>query len=323
VPTLGSTLPGRIFVGAGLGLRTADDETRLFQYAIAIDPNTGSWTRLQNLREAGGISVPLSPVRVSPDGRTMLFMRENELWKCDARTGQGAERVLEKGSPTAWAPDGKSFVVLLPKGDSPFLEVENWLVNAVTLDRSKITLPVEDAVEDWSPDGQWLLVATRKAGHISLVKPDGSGRQRITTVTEFDSLSDPRPRFSPDGRRIVYLRVSRSGDEEARTATFSLRTINIDGTDDREVLGERQVDPAANPTIWTAPLAARWSPDGKHLAVVLFDHSQKGGIAAIDGNWRFAIMDADGRNLRELKLDGVLITVLPWDGPEWRPLATP
>ena len=36
----------------------------------------------------------------------------------------------------------------------------------------------------------------------------------------------------------------------------------------------------------------RWSPDGKHLAVVLFDHTNDGGILAINGKWRLAIVDA-------------------------------
>src|SRR5262249_36239248 len=48
------------------------------------------------------------------------------------------------------------------------------------------------------------------------------------------------------------------------------------------------------------------------------------GIWALNGNWRLSIMDADGGYLRELKLNGVLTTVLPWDGAEWRtPLAEP
>ena len=66
-----SKLPGRIFVDAGL--RTSQDDKRFSQSAIAIDPNTGSWTRLQDLSK-GGFTVPLSPVRVSPDGKSMLFM---------------------------------------------------------------------------------------------------------------------------------------------------------------------------------------------------------------------------------------------------------
>lgn len=313
-------LPGRIFVGAGL--RTTEDETRFFQLAIAIDPNAGKWTQLQNLSldANGGFTVPLSPVRVSPDGRTILFMREKELWKCDARAGERPERVLEKGSPAAWSPDGKTFFAVVSKKESDYQAVENWKVSADGGDHSVLRLPDADVVEDWSPDGQWLAVMSRKDGQLYVVKPDGSGRRRLTD-TDTNASRNDHPRFSPDSRHIVYHRTLYIGEDDARESHFSLRTVNADGTDNREILGETAVDPTPNTAPWTAPMGARWSPDGKHMAVVLFDHSRGGGIFAINGNWRLAIIDADGGNLRELALEGVLNTVLPWDGPEWRPEA--
>lgn len=133
-----------------------------------MDPSTGKWTRLQNLREGDGFTVPLSSVRVSPDGHTMLFVRERfrpsdrqvdrEVWKCDARTGERPERVLEKGTPAAWSPDSKSFVALVEKNESVHRVVENWLMSADGQKLSVLKLPEGDAVEDWSADGQWLTV---------------------------------------------------------------------------------------------------------------------------------------------------------------------
>ncbi|MDZ4687695.1 MAG: hypothetical protein SH850_21700 [Planctomycetaceae bacterium] len=308
---VGAKLPGRLFVNAGL--RTAKDETRFSQSAIAIDPNTGSWTRLQEVSKSG-FTVPLSPVRVSPDGKTMLFMREREIWKCDATTGDRAERMLEKGSPAAWSPDGKTFIAVVETNERDGQLVENWIVSADGQKQSVLVLPKGDAVEDWSADGQWLAVRSRLDRQIYLVKPDGSGRRRLADSVEY-SLGHSS--FSPDSRRIVYL-SRQTLDDKSR---FSLRTINIDGTGDREILGEKKARSTPDSAIWTAPMAARWSPDGKHLAIVLFDHTRDGGILAINGNWRLAMIDADGGNLRELKLEGMLTTVLPWDGPEWRPIA--
>jgi dipeptidyl aminopeptidase/acylaminoacyl peptidase len=291
------------------------DETRFSQSVIVIDPNTGSWTRLQEVSKSG-FTVPLSPVRVSPDGRTMLFMREKELWKCDAATGGGAERVLEKGSPAAWSPDARTFIAVVETNERDAQTVENRVVNTDGQKQSVLSLSKGDAVEDWSSDGQWLAVRSRLDSQIYLVKPDGSGRRRLANSVEY-SLG--RSSFSPDSQRIVYLSRQMLGDK----SRFSLRTINIDGTGDRELLGEKKAGSEPDSALWTAPMAARWSPDGKHLAVVLFDHTHDGGILAINGNWRLAIIDADGGNLRELHLHGVLNTVLPWDGPEWRPLLRP
>ncbi|MBC8114171.1 MAG: PD40 domain-containing protein, partial [Candidatus Saccharimonas sp.] len=177
-----------------------------------------------------------------------------------------------------------------------------------------LALSKGDAVEDWSADGQWLAVRSRLDSQIYLVKPDGSGRRRLANSIEY---SFGHSSFSPDSRRIVYL-SRQTLDDKSR---FSLRTININGTGDREILGEKKAGSKPDSVLWTAPMAARWSPNGKHLAVVLFDHSDDGGFAAIGGNWRLVIIDADGGNLRELKLEGMLTTVLPWDGPEWRPVA--
>jgi Tol biopolymer transport system component len=208
---------------------------------------------------------------------------------------------------------------VVPIKEGNYQEVENWLVSADGREHSVIALPESDAVEDWSADGKWLAVVSRKSGEIAVVKPDGSERRRIASVADANSIGNPRPRFSPDGRAIIYLHTVFSGADSERTVAFSLRVVNFDGSEDREILGERAADSKAAVPIWTAPMAARWSPDGKHIAVVLFDHTRSGGIAAIGGNWRLAMMDAAGGNLRELKLEGVLNLVLPYDGPDWRP----
>ncbi len=316
-PKVSVKLPGRIFVNAGL--RTAKDEKRFSQSEIVIEPNTGSWTRLQESSK-GGFTVPLSPVRVSPDGKTMLFMREKEIWKCDAMTGENPVRVFEKGQPKAWSPDGKEFIVVVEKDAGSPDKTENWRVSADGKNQSLLSLSSGVVVEDWSTDGRWLLGWSHADGQLHIMKPDGSERRPLTNTNKNASRNE-HPRFSPDGRHISYLRTLYQGADNAPDSRFSLRTINMDGTDDREILGETAVVPAPANATWTAPMGARWSPDGKHLAVVLFDHTRDGGILAINGNWRLAIIDADGGNLRELMLEGVLTTVLLGDGPEWRPQA--
>lgn len=314
-PNTIAKLPGRLFVNAGL--RTTKDEKHFFQSAIAIDPNTGNWTWLQNLSKSG-FTVPLSPVRVSPDGGTMLYMVENEIWKCDAMTGANPIRVFQNAQPKAWAPDGAEFIAVVAMEAGSPNKTENWRVSADGKKQSVLPLPIGDVVEDWSPDGRWLLGWSHADGQLYIVKLDGSGRKRLTNTNKNASRNE-HPRFSPDGRRIAYLQTLYQAGNAAPESRFSLRTINVDGTDDREILGEVPARPARPKATWTAPMGARWSPDGKHLAAVLFDHTRDGGILAINGNWRLAIIAAAGGNLRELKLDGILNTVLPWDGPEWRP----
>ena len=158
--------------------------------------------------------------------------------------------------------------------------------------KSLLSLPIGEVIEDWSADGRWLLGWSHADGQLYIMQPDGSGRRQLTN-TDSKTSRNEHPRFSPDGRRIVYLQTQYQGGN-ALDARFCLRTINIDGTDDREILGETGVESAPAKATWTAPMGAQWSPDGKHLAVVLFDHDRRGGILAINGNWRLAIIDADG-----------------------------
>jgi beta-lactamase regulating signal transducer with metallopeptidase domain/Tol biopolymer transport system component len=322
-PGLGGTpapvvqLPGRLFVAAGL--RTAENENRFVQLSISIDPNTGSWTRLQSL-QADGFTVPISPVRVSHDGRAMLFMRDNEIWKCDAATGENPMRVSEQGLAAAWSPDGTEFIAVVTQESEGWPSAENWKVSDDGQKRSKLALPVGHVVEDWSADGSWVVGWSVADGELFVAKSDGTGRRRLTNTADGRKHSQ-FARFSPDSRRIVYHCQTYAGDspvdDSGGNTKMSLRVINIDGTGDSEILGETKAESAADSLLRTAPMSARWSPDAKHLVVVLCDHSGR-GIAAIGGNWRLAVIDSNGGNLRELKLEGVLNTVLPWDGPEWR-----
>jgi Tol biopolymer transport system component len=303
-------LHGQLVLTAAL--RTAGEPNRFEQSLITVDPNSGAWTRLLNLNSEGnsGFTFPLSSTRISPDGQSILFVRGDEVWRQATFARDSLVRVAAKGQPKAWDPTGNAFVIAVDNGTSRST-IENWLVRADGSTRSKLALTPGDVVQDWSKEGQWLAVQSED-GQLYLVKPNGTARRRITAP---GSGLNEHARFSPDGRQLVYLQ------RDLETGRHSLRTVNVDGTGDRELLAEIPADttPATKP--WTAPMGANWSPDGRHLAVVLFDRSQRETVMAINGNWRLAIMDADGANRRELTLQDTLGLVLPFEGPDWKLLA--
>ena len=103
-----------------------------------------------------------------------------------------------------------------------------------------------DAEASYSPDGQWIafssirdaynrpLNATEQKqlevdpsffGEIYIMRADGSGQRRLTTVNGYDG----GPFFSPDGKRIVWRRF----DEQGLIA--DVWTMNLDGSDQRQV----------------------------------------------------------------------------------------
>jgi TolB protein len=116
---------------------------------------------------------------------------------------------------------------------------------------------------------------------ICVVGLDGQPFRNLTLYPSRDG----QPRWSPDGRRILFV--------STRSVVPGLWTIHPDGTEFIQ-LGRVEA-PQGSPS---------WSPDGQR---VVFE-SQR------DGNWELYVMDADGKNPRN-------ITLHPADdqSPKWSP----
>jgi Tol biopolymer transport system component len=103
-----------------------------------------------------------------------------------------------------------------------------------------------DAEASYSPDGQWIAFSSMRDaynraltpaeqkqlevdpsyfGEIYIMRADGSGQRRLTTVPGYDG----GPFFSPDGTRIIWRRF----DEQGLIA--DIWTMNLDGGDARQI----------------------------------------------------------------------------------------
>ena len=124
---------------------------------------------------------------------------------------------------------------------------------------------------------------------LSVVRPDGTGRRRLTT----DQFGYFAPSISPDGRRIAF-------------ATFGgIYVMNADGTGttlvvSRGFIGDRN---------------AVWSPDGSQLAF----RSEVSGPFGDAG--RVFVVNTDGTGLRQLSPDVPDPNVFYYsdDNPSWSP----
>jgi Tol biopolymer transport system component len=169
-----------------------------------------------------------------------------------------------------------------------------FVANLDGTDPTKIT---HDIAGDptWSPDGRRIAFDTSGAGSIMVVNADGSGLRKLTAgdivpgVAHAVGFDDEYPAWSPDGRRIAFVR-RRVGPG---TQVSQIYVMRPDGSAARG-LTIGSVD-FRDPT---------WSPDGRWIAAdgLVGNHSQ------------IYLVGVVGSSVREL---------LSGPGESWNPQWTP
>jgi Tol biopolymer transport system component len=137
------------------------------------------------------------------------------------------------------------------------------------------------AQHDWTAGGTRLAHTDNTLPGIKVV--DIRTRAVTTIVPQFHGSAILRPRWSPDGGRLVF---------EARDSIY---VVNADGSSLRKIVDD--VDHSASPV---------WSPDGTQLAFVRRSHVP--GAA-----FRVWVVNDDGYGPRELPTEG------PSQNPQWSP----
>jgi RNA polymerase sigma factor (sigma-70 family) len=259
---------------------------------MALDPNTGERTDIFD-------DCSIRP-RVSPDGRTVAFERRNVLWVRGLEPNAKPRGIFVAvggdiaASPPVWSPDGKQLVI----GTGHHVEQHSiYTTTRISIDgsrREELSVPPEDMVQDWSPDGRWLLTASQRDAKIGwqldVMRPDGTERRRIT-----DGGNPFAGRFSPDGRRVLFF-------DPARGKQSGIWVIDFDGKNGRAVF---PVDQRTN-------ASACWSPDGQAIAITLTNVYPS--AAGVSRPVRVVVMDLDGGHRHEFDVPNGGMS----DMPDWR-----
>jgi RNA polymerase sigma factor (sigma-70 family) len=260
-----------------------DQKGKLGEAILSIDPETGRWKKVLN--------GPGLHARVSPDRQTVVFEREDGLWNCDTGgAGNPGKLSAESGyGGPVWSHDGKHLFVSKIEGvlGSRLWWHQTWRYDAQGRNPQKWNLPADLAVLDVSPDGRHFLTRARlvtglNASDLVLIDKDGTKRTRLSPPGGFNEPG----RFSRDGKRVAWIRGAREGS--------GVWVVGIDGKGAKNVVSAdgRNVS------------ACCWSPDGKRLAVIVSELGEKRRILTGEsGRWRIEVMDAEGKNRRELDLD--------------------
>ena len=133
---------------------------------------------------------PVSPPRYSPDGTRLSFF---DLKEGVSPSGSGALFVMgaDGSDPTritpwgeafgdhSWSPDGNWIVFQRPYGQLYLVRPDGSDLHPVALRLPPNTGALNPS---WSPDGRWIVFSLQRSetAEIHLVRPDGSGRRRVT-----------------------------------------------------------------------------------------------------------------------------------------------
>jgi serine/threonine protein kinase/Tol biopolymer transport system component len=252
------------------------------------------------------------------DGKYFVFQSQGQIWALPKNSGifQSAPKPIQLTfSPmTLSSPlpskDGKKLFVIgrtyrgeMVRYDSRTSEFVSFLGG------------ISAEYVDFSKDGQWITYTSYPEGTLWRSRIDGSGRLQLT----FPPLSPLLPRWSPDGKTILFFQFAQGADKPAR-----IYEVSPAGGSPRLLLPDdrsQQLDP-------------NWSPDGSKIifsgqsndpssSIRIFDVStrQLSTLPGSDGlfspRW-----SPDGRHVSAFSADSRSLLLFDSATSKWRELAS-
>jgi len=150
--------------------------------------------------------------RYSPDGKWLAFVSDRsgreEIYLI-ASDGAGEPQKITNLDALkfgfSWSPDSKQIAYTASDNKLRKYEVESkQTIELVASSHGNISSPV------WSPDSHWIAFSRpdyMQTSNVFLVPAAGGEAKKVT----FDSYSQVNPRFSPDGRKLLFIRLEGFG----------------------------------------------------------------------------------------------------------------
>ncbi len=248
---------GTIYVYAWEG---GEGRREIVRGIFALDPERMKWTKVADQSESVSYDTYF---RVSRDGRFLAFAKRTQKGSNAREVGVSIRDLTQGGKIRElsvvgfnpfWSPDGKQLMMAVGKGEVPgtkMTNTETLIVNADGSDPRKLPIAETEQVDDWSPDGTWVLTGSHRdqgVGYqIYRMRLDGSDARRLTTTG--NGVLNLDGRISPDGRRVAYFRI---GDRQS-----GIWVMDADGSNARRVF---EASERAIPARLRGPPTASGSP---------------------------------------------------------------
>jgi len=255
--------------------------------------------------------------RWTPDGQYYVFAREGQIWAL-AEPRWFAERGLPK--PAQITSGAVKFADAIASKDSERLFAVGFAprgdVNRFDTRGGQFVPLLAGVSADFatfSPDGQWIAYVTYPDGVLWKSRPDLSQRQQLTQMASSTFVT--LPRWSPDGREILYsvaapgqfmriYRVAADGgqpelllpnfDQVNSDASWSPdgKRVSFGGNSGSARATGRNIHivELATGTISDVPgsedyFSPRWSPDGQYIAALSLDSTRLALFRFATGRW--------------------------------------
>ncbi|HEU4877910.1 MAG TPA: hypothetical protein VFT21_00565 [Gemmatimonadaceae bacterium] len=142
----------------------------------------------------------------------------------------------------SWSPDGTRIAFVSTRRSG---RTRIWLLDVATKRAESITADAgADFRPSWSPDSQWIAFSSDRGTRIErdlpewehlhrtsiyLIRPNGRGLRRLTDGSHFAGS----PRWSPDGKRIVFYEMNvfdtlKARDVEERQSQVVSQIVSVD-----------------------------------------------------------------------------------------------
>ncbi len=241
-------------------------------------------------------TLPSFEPELAPDGQRVVFAGDDEhgsieIYVVDLVTRQ-VDQLTRLGTETrnpTWSPDSRR--IIFEGLDPETNEFRLYLIEANGQDRARpLEAPAGSRRAAWSPDG--VDVAFIANNEIHTINLDTGQIKQLTD----NALQERRPKWSPDGRLILFSTSSPDGQVSA----FDLYTVNP------ETLNQVRLTEMEALEAYPA-----WSPDGTRLVFM--------GLSSED-TANIYVMDAAGTNPRQLT-DSPARAILPLWSPDGQRIA--